>query len=109
MVLVDGIALKRGYVSTGERCEIIGVGPVDIDWVKQLLPDAIVHALVHDGVDITTYASPSETDRAVSAHRRSGRRRARCAAKRSAASMAARPVDRTRFAPADTGPGSTTT
>ena len=27
-----------------------------IDWVRDLLPDAIVHALVHDGVDITTYA-----------------------------------------------------
>ena len=63
MVLVDGIALKRGYVSTGERCEIIGVGPVDIDWVKQLLPDAIVHALVHDGVDITTYASATRSIR----------------------------------------------
>ena len=60
LILVDGIALKRGHVSTGERCEIVGVGPVDIDWVKQLLPDAIVHAFVHDGVDITTYASPSE-------------------------------------------------
>ena len=56
VVLVDGIALKRGHVSAGERCEIIGVGPVSIDWVRQLLPHAIVDVLVHDGVDITTYA-----------------------------------------------------
>jgi hypothetical protein len=52
VVLVDAIALKRGYVSHGERCEIAGVGPVDIDWVNQLLPDTIVHALIHNGVDI---------------------------------------------------------
>ena len=56
LVLVDGIALKRGHVSTGERCEIAGVGPVSVDWVRKLIPQAIVDALVHDGVDITTYA-----------------------------------------------------
>ena len=63
VVLVDGIALKRGHVSSGERCEIVGVGPVDITWVKQLLPTAIVHALIHNGVDITTYASATRAIR----------------------------------------------
>jgi len=63
VVLVDGIALRRGYVGLGERCEIIGVGPVDVNWVKSLLPEAIVHALVHDGVDITTYASATRSVR----------------------------------------------
>ena len=63
LILVDGIALKRGHVSTGERCEIIGVGPVSIDWVRQLLPHAIVDVLVHDGVDITTYASATRAIR----------------------------------------------
>ena len=63
IVLVDGIALQRGYVGRGERCEIIGVGPVELDWVNQLLPEAIVHALVHDGVDITTYASATRSIR----------------------------------------------
>jgi len=61
VVMVDGIALKRGYLSVGERCEIVGVGPVDVDWVKKLLPEAIVHALVHNGVDITTYASATRS------------------------------------------------
>jgi hypothetical protein len=56
-VLVDGLALKRGHVGPGQRCEIVGVGPVDVAWVNDLLPEAIVHVLVHDGVDITTYAS----------------------------------------------------
>ena len=63
VVLVDGIALKRGHLGVGERCEIIGIGPVDIDWVNRLLPQAIVHALVHDGVDITTYASATRSIR----------------------------------------------
>jgi len=63
IVLVDGIALQRGYVGVGERCEIVGVGPVELDWVNQLLPEAIVHALVHDGVDITTYASATRSIR----------------------------------------------
>jgi len=31
--------------------------------VNQLLPEAIVHALVHDGVDITTYASATRSIR----------------------------------------------
>ena len=60
---VDGIALRRGYVGAGEHCEIIGVGPVDVDWVTSLLPEAIVHALVHDGVDITTYSSATRSIR----------------------------------------------
>ena len=63
IVLVDGIALQRGYVGVGEHCEIVGVGPVELDWVNQLLPEAIVHALVHDGVDITTYASATRSIR----------------------------------------------
>jgi len=63
IVLVDGIALQRGCVGAGERCEIVGVGPVELDWVNQLLPEAIVHALVHDGVDITTYASATRSIR----------------------------------------------
>ena len=63
VVLVDAIALKRGFVSTGERCEIAGVGPVSVEWVRQLVPDAIVDALVHDGVDITAYASATRSIR----------------------------------------------
>jgi len=63
VVLIDAIALKRGYVSTGERCEIAGVGPVSVEWVEQLLPEAIIDALVHNGVDITTYASATRSIR----------------------------------------------
>ena len=47
------------------RCEIVGIGPVWPQWVNELLPDAIVHTLVHDGVDITTYASATAIRKAV--------------------------------------------
>jgi hypothetical protein len=63
LVLVDAISLQRGYARGGERCEIVGVGPVSVEWVRELLPTAIVHALVHDGVDITTYASATRSIR----------------------------------------------
>jgi hypothetical protein len=56
-VLVDAIALQRGYLAPGETCEIPGVGPVDLDWARQLMGDQLVDVIVHDGVDITTYAS----------------------------------------------------
>ena len=40
-----------------ETCEIVGVGPVDVDWVRQILPDALVDVLVHDLVDIQAHAT----------------------------------------------------
>ncbi len=58
-VLVDAIALQRGFVAPGETCEIPGVGPVDLDWARRLLGDTLVDVIVHNGVDITTYASTS--------------------------------------------------
>ena len=57
VVLVDGIALKRGYAAPGETCEIPGIGPVSAEWARTLLEDATVDVLVHDCVDIRAYAS----------------------------------------------------
>ncbi len=105
VVLVDGIALQRGHVRPGERCEIAGVGPVDVDWVRQLLPDAIVDVLVHDGVDITTYAS------ATRAIRKAGPPRRRDPRASAASCAAVTNADRTqtdhRHDYANGGPGST--
>jgi hypothetical protein len=56
-VLVDGIALKRGYPSGGEVCEIPGIGMVDVPWVRSLLDDAVVDVLVHDLHDIRAYGT----------------------------------------------------
>jgi hypothetical protein len=55
-VVIDHAALVRGNVLPGERCEIAGVGPVNVEWVRSLLGEAFVTAVVKKGRDITTVA-----------------------------------------------------
>jgi hypothetical protein len=57
VILVDGIALKRGYAAPGETCEIPGVGTIPVSWIHQLLPTAHAEMLIHDSVDIQAYAT----------------------------------------------------
>ncbi len=56
-VLVDAIALQRGYATASETCEIPGFGPINVDVARQILPEAMVDVLVHDLVDIKAYAT----------------------------------------------------
>jgi len=55
-IVVDHAALVRGATSDGERCEIPGVGPVDPGWVRELLGDAFLTAVIRKGRDIRTVA-----------------------------------------------------
>jgi hypothetical protein len=55
-VVVDHEALVRGNALPGETCEIPGVGPVNVEWVRELLGTSFVTALVKKGTDITTVA-----------------------------------------------------
>jgi hypothetical protein len=55
-VVIDHEALVRGQVLPGERCEIPGVGPVNARWVRDLLGEAFVTAIVRKGKDVTTVA-----------------------------------------------------
>ena len=55
-VVIDHAALVRGNAIEGERCEIPGVGPVNVAWVRDRLGDAFVTAIVKKGRDITTVA-----------------------------------------------------
>jgi Domain of unknown function (DUF222) len=55
-VVVDHEALVRGNAIGGERSEIPGVGPVSVEWVRGLLGEAFVTAIVKKGKDITTVA-----------------------------------------------------
>ena len=48
---------QAGLCHRHETCEIVGVGPVDVAWVQQLLPDALVDVLLHDLVDIQAHAT----------------------------------------------------
>jgi len=56
-LMVDAIALQRGYPTATETCEIVGFGPVSIELARQILPDALVDVLVHDLVDIKAHAT----------------------------------------------------
>jgi hypothetical protein len=64
-IRVDGTALKRGHVQSGETCHIPGVGPVPVAAVKRQLPDAFVKILVTKGKDVTTVCHAGRT---VTAH-----------------------------------------
>ncbi len=55
-VVVDHGALLRGGTADGEVCEIPGVGPVDVSWVRELLGRAFVTAIIKRGKDILTVA-----------------------------------------------------
>jgi hypothetical protein len=55
-VVIDHAALVRGNAVEGETCEIPGVGPVNVAWVREMLGDAFVTAVIKKGRDITTVA-----------------------------------------------------
>ena len=55
-VVIDHEALVRGHALPGETCEIPGTGPVNVTWVRSLLGQAFVTAIIKQGRDITTVA-----------------------------------------------------
>ncbi len=55
-ILVDHGTIVRGGTGDGEVCEIPGVGPVDVGWVKQLLGSAFLTVVIKKGKDILTVA-----------------------------------------------------
>jgi HNH endonuclease len=55
-VVIDHGALMRGGPVEGERCEIPGVGPVDVSWVKEILGESFLTAVIKKGKDIATVA-----------------------------------------------------
>ncbi len=59
VLLVDGIALKRGYAAPGETCEIPGIGAIPVSWIRRLLPELHAELLIHDTVDMRAYATTS--------------------------------------------------
>jgi hypothetical protein len=55
-IVIDHEALLRGNTIDDERCEIPGAGPVSVEWVRGLLGEAFVTAIIKRGKDITTVA-----------------------------------------------------
>ncbi len=55
-IVIDHEVLQRGSALPGERSEIPGVGPVNTQWVRDILGDAFVTAIIGKGKDIRTIA-----------------------------------------------------
>jgi hypothetical protein len=55
-VVIDHEVLQRGRSLPGETCEIPGVGPVNARWVREILGESFVTAIIKHGRDITTVA-----------------------------------------------------
>ncbi|MEX2255928.1 MAG: DUF222 domain-containing protein, partial [Acidimicrobiia bacterium] len=60
-LLADATAIERGHVEAGERCELVGVGPVSVTAARALLTDSRVVTMLTDGPDITAVSSPNRT------------------------------------------------
>ena len=55
-VVVGLETLRSGELVPGEVCEIPGVGPVDVNWVREQLGSAFLTAVIAKGKDILTVA-----------------------------------------------------
>jgi hypothetical protein len=64
---IDYAAFLRGFTEPGEVCEIPGVGPVSVDTVRAYSHDAVLKALLVDGVHVRAVVHLSHT---VTAHQR---------------------------------------
>ncbi len=55
-VRVDHEALLRGHIKAGEVCEVPGVGPIPVATARAWAGDAVLKALVTNGVDVVAVA-----------------------------------------------------
>ncbi len=55
-IVVGHETLRSGELVSGEVCEIPGVGPVDVNWVREQLGSAFLTAVIKKGKDILTVA-----------------------------------------------------
>jgi hypothetical protein len=79
IVLVNLESLQRGSVEPGELCEIPGVGPVPVDVARDLLGDALLRVVIHDGVDVLTAVHAGRLASDVQRTAIQVRQRGRCA------------------------------
>jgi hypothetical protein len=57
----DQAAIERGWVEAGERCELVGIGPIPVTMARAMLGDARITVLAREGTDITRISSPTRT------------------------------------------------
>jgi Domain of unknown function (DUF222)/HNH endonuclease len=60
-LIANSAPVERGHTERGERCEIIGIGPVPVTTARALLDDARVSVMAGNGDDITAVSSPKRT------------------------------------------------
>ena len=54
VVVCDLAAYRRGHLHEGERCHLVGGGPIPVDLARTIGEDAFLKAVVLDGVSIHT-------------------------------------------------------
>jgi len=54
--VIDHDVLVLGELCPGTTCQIPGIGPVNVAWVREILGDAFLTAVIKKGRDITTVA-----------------------------------------------------
>jgi hypothetical protein len=57
----DYSAIERGYVERGERCELVGIGPIPVTMARSMLSDARITVLTREGTEIVRVSSPTRT------------------------------------------------
>src|SRR5262249_14036700 len=57
VVRVDATAIRRGHCVSGEVCEVVGVGPIDVDSAIRLLGESTVRLMIKDGRDVLSMAT----------------------------------------------------
>ena len=56
VIVCDLPAWRRGHTHAGERCHIVGGGPIPVALARELARDAFLKAVLHDGVNIRAVA-----------------------------------------------------
>jgi len=54
VLVVDINAYRRGHAHDGEPCHIIGGGPIPVAIAREMMRDAFLKVVIHDGVNIHT-------------------------------------------------------
>ena len=58
---VDSAPLANGHTNPGERCEIVGMGPIPVTVARKLVEDARVSLIVKDGDDVVAASRATRT------------------------------------------------
>jgi hypothetical protein len=54
VIVCDLRAYRRGHAHEGEQCHLVGGGPIPVSLAREMIRDAFLKAVLHDGVHIHT-------------------------------------------------------